>query len=91
MPPSPKTYTINEKEYKWKYSRLRGKARGWCFFSQRKILIDKKAKKKTRLEIEIHEYLHAQNPDMSEEAVCRQGRELADILWDIGYRISSDG
>lgn len=41
---------------------------------------------KARLEIILHEALHAQWPDDSEERISRHGKELAKLLWKCGYR-----
>lgn len=39
-----------------------------------------------KLETIIHEALHAQWPDATEETVARHGRELSRLLWRCGYR-----
>jgi len=78
----------------WRYARLRGAASGWAYFldpsnpaAGRKILIDSSLRGRARLEIEIHEFTHASNPTLSEEHVDRQGKDLAKILWALGYRL----
>ena len=35
----------------------------------------------------IHEILHIQFPDLSEEAVLANATEMADLLWKVGYRL----
>jgi hypothetical protein len=77
----------------WRYSRLRGRAAGWAQWPDeknpglaRKVLIDSRLKNRSRLETEIHECLHQLFPDLSEETVTGAGRDLARILWALGYR-----
>jgi hypothetical protein len=36
----------------------------------------------------IHEIIHVQQPDLSEESVCEFATEMADVLWKLGYRWS---
>lgn len=52
----------------------------------KKILIDERLAGRALLNTEIHEYLHAANPTMSEEHVTQQGDDLSRILWALGYR-----
>jgi hypothetical protein len=43
-----------------------------------------------RLEIELHEGLHASlGPTISEESVTQTARDLAKVLWSLGYRINN--
>ena len=42
---------------------------------------------KPRLEITIHELLHAVRPELSEEAVTESARIIALALWRLGARI----
>jgi len=81
--------SISGQKFDWRYSRLRGKANGWCYHLEKKILIDSRLSGVKRLEVELHEFLHASNPNHSEEAVTMQAADLAEILWKIGYRIDS--
>lgn len=55
-----------------------------------RVLIDSRLKGRARLETEIHEFLHAANPTHSEEHVTQQGKDLARILWCLGYRLRED-
>lgn len=77
----------------WRYTRLKGNASGWTYHADaenpsagRKVLIDERLKGRAKLEIEIHEFLHAANPTLSEEHVTMQAKDLAKILWWLGYR-----
>lgn len=45
---------------------------------------------RAKLETVLHEALHAQWPEDSEEKIARSGKELADLLWKIGYRKIED-
>jgi len=91
-------FQIDGIRWLWRYVRLRGKAIGWTYPAEpndpkagRKILIDSGLRGRSRLEIEIHEFLHAANPTQSEEHVDQQGRDLAKILWSLGYRLPTEG
>lgn len=78
----------------WRYARLRGRAAGWSITPdersphlERKVLIDARLRGRARLETEIHEGLHQLFPDLAEETVSGAGRDLARILWSLGYRL----
>jgi hypothetical protein len=86
-------FLINKVRWLWRYARLRGSADGYAFVKTPKtpstperILIDERLSGRKRLEIEIHEFLHAANPTHDEEHVTQQGRDLSRILWALGYR-----
>lgn len=83
-------FTIAGVKWLWRYTRLRGSAAGWTYHGQ-KVLIDERLVKRSKLETECHEFLHAANPSLSEEAVTQQARDLSRILWALGYRQSSSG
>lgn len=76
-----------------RFTRLRGDAAGWAYMpdaknpgGERKILIDEKLTGRPRLETIIHECLHALYPTVSEEHVTESARDLARVLWSLGYR-----
>lgn len=54
--------------------------------SKREIRIRQVLRGRARLETVIHEALHAQTWTRSEEDVRRSARELAKLLWRLGYR-----
>jgi len=81
-------FLIGGVKWLWRYTRLRGKAHGWTYHGE-KVLIEERLKKRTRLCTEIHEFLHAANPNLSEEAVVNQSEDLSRILWSLGYRLPS--
>ena len=87
-------FLINKVRWLWRYARLRGGADGWTYVRtprtphvKQKIIIDERARGRRRLELEIHEFLHAANPTIDEEHVDQQGKDLSKILWSLGYRI----
>lgn len=78
----------------WRYTRLRGGASGWSYLQSAKnprVLIDSALKGRALLETEIHEAFHHLCPDHSEEHVTASARDLAKILWALGYRRRQDG
>lgn len=95
MPPVDHHFRIAGKRWLWRYTRLRGSAAGWTFLKdpknpkvKEKILLDDRYKGRARLDLEIHEFLHAANPTQSEEHVAQQATDLARILWALGYRLN---
>lgn len=78
-------FSIGGVKWLWRYTRLRGSAAGWTYHGQ-KVLIDERLTKRSRLETECHEFLHAANPSLSETAVTQQSQDLSRILWALGYR-----
>jgi hypothetical protein len=91
-------FSINGVRWLWRYARLRGAADGWAYVKTPKtpnvserVIIDERLKGRRRLEVEIHEFLHAANPTMDEEHVDQQGKDLSRILWSLGYRLKEEG
>lgn len=62
------------------------KADGLAWTEDRKIEIDERVKGKDYLETVIHEVMHIQNPKWPELRVEGNARELAEILWQQGFR-----
>lgn len=92
--PSDNVFSILGALVPWRYTRLKGSADGWAQWPdaysptvQHKVLIDERLSGRARLETEIHEFLHIANPSHAEEHVTRQARDLARILYSLGYRI----
>jgi hypothetical protein len=85
-------FTINDQKWLWRYSRLKGQAVGWTEWDKRKVLIHADLKKsRTRLEVELHEGLHAcLGRAISEETVTQAAYDLSRILWSLGYRLKDD-
>ena len=67
------------------------KADGLAYADKRKIIIDSRLTGVELLETILHEILHIQQPDLSEEAVLRYSKETAEILWKIGYHLTVSG
>jgi len=82
-------FTIDGKKWLWRYSVLKGQAVGWTEWEKRKVLIHSGLKKsRTRLEVELHEGLHASlGPNISEECITQTAHDLSRILWSLGYRL----
>jgi hypothetical protein len=55
--------------------------------NNREIHIKPDQKEKILLEILIHEGIHASQWHTSEEYVDKTGKDLADFLWKIGFRL----
>jgi hypothetical protein len=69
---------------------------GWCDNHERQLWIEKRLRGKALLGIIIHEVLHAQNPDFSEERIEERTTELTEMVWrfchargDKGFRVAS--
>lgn len=94
--PSDHHFTIAGIRWLWRYTRLKGNAAGWTVYGDEKkkakpkILIDQRLAGRSRLEIEIHEALHACLPQTSEESITETAKDVARILWTLGYRIDDE-
>ena len=89
--PNDHHFQIDGSKWLWRYSPLKGKADGWTDFELRKVLIHSQLQGRKRLEIELHEGLHAAlGPTISEESVTQTARDLAKILWLLGYKIQEE-
>ena len=62
------------------------KAAGLAWVDDRTIAIDKRLKGFDRMETIIHETMHIQNPKCPEIMVEGKAKEMAVILWELGYR-----
>lgn len=67
------------------------KAAGLAWVDDRTIAIDKRLRGIDRLETIIHEVMHVQNPKWAEIMVDGKAKELALILWEMGYRLTDNG
>lgn len=94
--PSDHHFKIGGVRWLWRYARLKGRAAGWTCYadpkkkSAPKILIDQTLMGRARMEIELHEAMHACFPQIAEETVTEAARDVARILWTLGYRIDDD-
>jgi predicted SprT family Zn-dependent metalloprotease len=93
MAPIDHHFTLAGVRWLLRFTRLRGNAAGWAYLPdaknpqmKRKILIDDRLKGRSLLETIIHECLHACFPQLSEETVTEAARDIARVLWLLGYR-----
>lgn len=61
---------------------------GICVFDTRSILISASLTPQYRLEVVIHELLHALHPELTERTVDASARNLSTILYDLGARLT---
>lgn len=60
--------------------RMRGSANGWCDYQKKKILVDDRLPDVVKLDVLIHEVLHAIHRNLSEESVTYSGTKLAEVI-----------
>jgi hypothetical protein len=78
---------MKKKTIKILFKKLgREKAAGLAYKEDRVIYIDPGQRGFTLLDTIIHEIIHCQQPDLSEEAVSEFATEMADLLWKSGFR-----
>lgn len=65
----------------------RQKALGLAYKNERVVYLDPRLKGFQVLDTAIHEILHCQQPDLSEETVNDNATEMADLLWKLGFRL----
>ena len=65
----------------------REKAMGLAYKDSRLIELDPNQRGFDLLDSSIHEILHVQQPDLSEETVTANATEMADLLWKMGFRL----
>lgn len=79
----------------WRYTRLRGTADGWTQYQTKRqpatVLIHDRLKRRKRLEIELHEWLHCVFPQVDESVVADAAKDGARLLWTLGYRLNEQG
>lgn len=98
--PEDHVYKLAGKKWLIRFTRLRGTAIGWTFLADEKspdvnerILIDEgtyKKRNRAALELLIHEAYHALNPAYDESVVEQHSRDLARLLWGLGWRAKGD-
>jgi hypothetical protein len=81
---------LRNRKWRIKVGRLDKNTLGECHHDKRKIIISPKAKGRLTLDTLIHESLHACFPDMGEGAVDEVARDIAEVLWKVGYRVPKD-
>lgn len=55
--------------------------------SVHELFVDNRLRARPRLVTLVHEALHAEFPDMSEEQVTAAGEHIGGFLWRLGYRM----
>lgn len=90
MKPRDLTEEIAGQDWKIRFTRLRGKAAGWCEYDKRKILVDTRLSGVALLETVVHEVLHAEFPWLTEASVTESAADIAKILAAIGYRLEGE-
>lgn len=94
--PSDHHFTISGLRWLWRYTRLKGSAAGWTVYEDKKkkvaakILIDQNLTGRARLDIELHEAMHACFPQIDEGVITQAAKDVARILWTLGYRIDDE-
>jgi hypothetical protein len=88
-------FTLNGDE-RWlvRFVKLEGGAYGYTFSQKAKrprILIHDGLLGRHRLTIIVHELLHALFPQAGEEHVEQAGKDIAKVLYALGYREVPDG
>ena len=76
------------------FTDLKGQAYGYTYSQKSKrprILIHSGLKGRHKLTIIIHELLHALYPTGSEEHTEQAGKDIAKVLYSLGFREVSDG
>ena len=69
------------------HSKLgRSKASGMAFQDDRIIFLDSRLKGFDYLETAVHEILHCQFVKLNEITIQARGKEMADLLWNLGFR-----
>lgn len=85
--PKDLTVEIDEADWTWRYRPVRGDYWGITVYVSNTITIADQLRGRRRLEVEIHEFLHAANWSQAEEWVALQAKQLSVILYDrLGYR-----
>lgn len=59
---------------------------GWCDIDKATITLCRSLRGRKRLDILVHELLHAEFPDLDESVVKQAGTDIANVLWKQGYR-----
>lgn len=98
--PEDHVYTLGGKRWLVRFTRLRGNAIGWTFLADERnpnvnerILIDERSynrRNRAALELLIHEAYHALNPQYDEAVVTQHSRDLARLLWGLGWRCDKE-
>lgn len=72
-------YVIQRDEKIDGYAEIPGRA-------PRVLYVDPTLTPRERLHVTIHEAMHAEDPDASEQVITRRALSLTNFLWRLGYR-----
>jgi len=85
------THNVRGKNYKIEFKSPKNKRDlGECDNENKIILIRPSLKDRIRLEVTLHEVLHACCPDLNEDAIDETAMSLSKLLWRLGYRRDND-
>lgn len=85
------TVKIGDKQWRLVYRSLRKRGLcGYCNYNRSVMTICTSLSGVDRLDTEIHEACHALQWFASEEHTLEMATTLANILWQIGYRLPED-
>ena len=73
------------RKIRYRHKRNRG-VWGLAYPDEWKIELDPEMGDKLLLEVASHEVTHVVIPDLDEAAVDRLGKQIADVLWRLGFR-----
>lgn len=75
---------IHGKKWTIRFSRLRGRAVGWCDYKNQKILVADRLPLQEKVDTLVHEVIHAVHSQLSEESVSYTGTKIAEALFVCG-------
>ena len=90
MPQPVRTHVFRRQRWKIRFDRLLPHAYGECSHGERKIAIDPNVGGLGRLDVLVHEAMHACFPDLDEDEVDEYSWDIARFLWRLGYRGPDD-
>lgn len=79
-------FKLRERWWSIRFTRLRGRATGWCSADKREILIHDRLTERKELELTLHELLHGAFESTDEAWVDEAARDMARLLWRLGWR-----
>lgn len=59
---------------------------GWAYTEEHRIELDPRMDERTLLEVASHEVGHIVLPDVAEDKIDLLGKQIANVLWRIGFR-----
>lgn len=85
---------VRKKRWKLEFQNLSKKDHwGFCddpLASNKRVVVDKHLFGQHRMEIVLHELLHAALWDLDEQTILETAHDLARVLWRLGYRCPED-